>query len=199
MPLLFAGGVCCCVVALGAVEVLEEAGVAVAAVGADVAGFAAGVAALFDEAAGAGVPAKAAGADESAEADFFELRDFFGEVVESVAVFASAAVAASSVDFLDFEERFLGLSVAEPALSAAVAESEVSDFFERLFAFGLEEVSAAAESVADESDFFALALDFGFEAVAEESAAAAPEDWAESSAAAFFFDFDLDFAALLSV
>lgn len=163
---------------MGADGVLEEAGVAVVAAGAGAAGFAAGVAALFDEAAGAGVAVEAAGADESAEADFFELRDFFGEVVaESVAVFASAVVAASSVAFLDFEERFLGVDSADFALSEAVADSVLSDFFERLFAFGLEVVSAAADSAAAESDFLALDLDFGLEAVvAEESEAAVPED-----------------------
>jgi hypothetical protein len=162
--------------------------------------FATGVVELVEAAAGAALDVvEATGVESFAAADFFELRDFFGDVVESLAVFASAVAAASSVDFLDFDVRFLGVSVVAFALSAAVAESAVSAFLEWLLDFGLE-VSAAAESVAVESDFFALDLDFGLEAVAE-SEAAALEDWAESSAAAFFLDFDLDFdfAALESV
>jgi hypothetical protein len=184
---------------LGAVAVLEEAGVAVGAAAFAGADFAAGVAALADEAAGAGAAAlEAAGAVESAEAVFFELRDFLVVVAEPVAVFASAMAAASAVDFFDFEERFLGVDSAEFALSAAVVDSALPDFFERLLDFGLEEVSAAAESVAEESDFMVFDLDFDLEAAAAEESAAL-DDCVESSAAAFFFDLGFDFAALLSV
>ncbi len=214
MPLLFAGGAGLevaavleeAVVAAGvtgaAAEEFEEAGAAFDA-GAD---FVAGVAAVLVEAVGAGADVvEAAGVAESAEVDFFERRDFLAGVA-SAADFASAvgaeAEASVDADFLDLDDGFFDVEVDEVELSAAAAESAVSDFFERVFDFGFEEVSAVAdvESLADESDF--ADLDFDFELLVlfavEESEPAVLEDCVESSAAAFFFDLDFDLGVLVS-
>jgi hypothetical protein len=140
---------------------------------------------VFAVAAGAAVVVDAAaGVAESADVDFFERLDFFGAAAdESVlaAVFAVEAEDASVVeDFLDLEELFLGAEAVEAELSAAVAESADSDFFERLLDFGLEAVSEAAaefESAAEESALFDFDLDFGLEVpAADESDAAVLED-----------------------
>jgi len=152
MPLLLAGGVCCCAVgfAAGAEAV---AGFAGAAVGAGVAVEAAGGGAGAAVAAGA----VAAVAVASAVEDFFERLDFF--VVEA------DVSALAAVDL--------------PA-SAVVADSVEEDFFEcELFWAGLaeEDLSASVEGPAV-SDFFGLDLDF-VDALASKVVASAASDFFE--------------------
>jgi hypothetical protein len=179
MPLLLAGGVCCCAAGFGpGVELVAGfagAGVAAGAFEAE-AGVAMGVG--FVAGGAAAEVAVLAGVALSVELDFFEALDFF--VVEP----DESALAA--VDL--------------PA-SAPVADSAGEDFLELLLDFDFVELSAVFSVLeAAESAFVDFDFDFDFEVLAaEESASFESEDSVESAAESDFLDFDLDLGFALGV
>jgi hypothetical protein len=179
MPLLLAGGVCCCAVDVGlagvedADELLDGTGIAVG-VGLVVA---AGDAELLrlDGAAGAGevagveLGAGVLAAEVSAVADFLE-RDFFGAPVSAALVSALSAASADfflaevedsaaaelSAESADFLDRLFFLAVASASVEAAVASAESALlFFEPLFLVPLSAAElSAVELPAASADFF---------------------------------------------
>jgi hypothetical protein len=173
MPLLSAGGVCCCAVVAGlagAEEADEFAGV----------GIARGVGLLV---AGGGAELAAGAPSAEVFADFLE-RDFF--VLPESAAEASALEALSA----GFLERDFFVVVAESA--AAVPSAASADFPDRLFFLGV--VSASAEAVAASEESALLFFERLF--FVPESAAALSAVLAGLSAA--FSDFlDLLFFGLL--
>ena len=174
MPLLLAGGVCCCAVEAGlagAEEADEFAGDGLLVAGAGAA-----------ELAGAELAAGVLVADESA--DFFER----GFLVLPVSVVEASALAVLSTGFLE-----LGFFVDEAEASAAAELSAPSaDFLDRVFFWAV--ASASAEAVSPESAL--LFFDRLFFAPVSPGALSAV--LAELSAASADFVDRLFFALLLS-
>lgn len=167
MPLLLAGGVCCCAAEAGLAgaeeaDEFDEVGVAVG-VGLVVAG-GAGELAGPELAAGVG-PAEAS-------ADFLE-RDFF---VLPLSAAEASALAALSADF--FERDFFVVVDEE---SAAVELSAASaDFFARVFFLGVASASVEAEAASAESALLFFDRLFLVPASAAEASAVLVELSAES-------------------
>ena len=169
MPLLLAGGVCCCAAGAGLAGAEDAAEWDGAGIAVDVGLVVAGA----DELAGVELAAEALAAEVSADADFFE-RDFFGAAASVAPALALSAVSA------DFFERDFFFVVAEE--SAVVELSDASaDFLERVFFLGVASASVEADAASVESALLFFERLFLLPASAAELSAVLVEPSADSA------------------